>query len=467
MKQILILFALFPILNFGQSKIPLISGSAKFSVEKGTIECDLTLSEYSHIDDYVIRLNSGLNILNIQSLEPNDFLLGYSRSFTDSLQTSETNSYFFPSNDRRSKFLPTKLRFKYVGKYPVVKDTLSQNYQRKDWRGNIAFNNHILRTDGLQSSWIPIIYDIKNDYEYTDVRYDIEIECLDCEMLYINGNQPVKGTKARFKSDVPREMYIFLGKYNVQKSKGVTVLNTDFSNSELESFSNLNEDISDFLKTYTNISYNEHIFWVQGNTTTNYTGFAFVSYPTFTNVGFPPYDLKSTFNDYYKSGFLKTIAHELGHYYFGTLKKYNNTLENLINEGFAEFLSLKYLENKGYNEVVSNQIKQKLEYINEEGFTLQPIGKFQNLSDTNDRQTYAYDYQTLVLLSIEKEIGTEKMKQWIQLLLKEDKPTSDFGFLSQKLKETLNNDKKYQHILSSYLLGETTIQTINKVLNEK
>ena len=197
MKQSLTLFLfLFSVvLSNAQDKIPKISGTAKFSVENGTIDCDIVLSDYSDIGNYLIRLNKGLNIVNIQSIEPNRFLLGYERELTDSLQTDESISYYFPASTKGEKFLPKKLRFRYVGKFPVINDTISENYQKIDWRGNIAFMNGLLRVDGYQSAWYPTLYDVDNDFQYELVKYDIEIICEDCEHIYINGSKPVNAKK--------------------------------------------------------------------------------------------------------------------------------------------------------------------------------------------------------------------------------------------------------------------------------
>ncbi len=140
-KIITLTFILFSSLTFGQYKTPKISGTVKISVGNGTLECDITLSDYSHISNYLIRLNKGLNILNIQSIEPNMLLLDYEREISDSLQTEETISYFFPASEKGEKLLPSKMRFRYVGKFPVINDTISENYKRIDWRGNIAFKN--------------------------------------------------------------------------------------------------------------------------------------------------------------------------------------------------------------------------------------------------------------------------------------------------------------------------------------
>ncbi|MGB3344276.1 MAG: hypothetical protein WBA61_10205 [Aequorivita sp.] len=469
MKQNLFIltFIFLSTLSFSQDKIPKISGTARFSVENGTIECDITLSDYSQLSNYLIRLNKGLNILNIQSLEPETFLLGYEREFAASLQTDETISYYFPANVKGQKFLPSKLRFRYVGKFPTISDTISENFQRLDWRGNIAFMNGLLRMDGYQSAWLPTLYDIDNDFQFDTIKYDIQIICEDCEQIYMNGSLPVTGKKAHFISDSPREPYLFIGKYKVQEAENITLLNADFTEQQASDFDRINGQVVDFLSNYSNIPYKEKVYWVQAYFTTKGEGyFGFASNPTFTICGNPPSDLKATFDEQLKGGWLFTIAHELSHYYFGTIKNCNNTLENLIDEGFAEFMSLKFAESIGMEKQVENGLKESLKYINNEKFILKPIGEIQSLLDINDRETYGYDYQPLILFSIEKEIGEEKMKRWIQLLLQDETPISDKEFLQKTLKIAVNDEEIFSDITTKYFYGNKTIENINKTLNK-
>ena len=59
-----------------QENAPTIKGKVKISIKEGTFECDLTISEIPAIQDYVIRLNSGMNLLHMKSKKPNEFVLG-------------------------------------------------------------------------------------------------------------------------------------------------------------------------------------------------------------------------------------------------------------------------------------------------------------------------------------------------------------------------------------------------------
>jgi hypothetical protein len=155
-------------LSFAQENTPTLKGKVKISILEGTFECDLTIANIPKIQDYVIRLNSGMNLLHIKSKKPNEFVLGYRKSDKDSTSTGESSAYYFADNTGKGKFLPQELQFRYVGKFPVANDTI-QNYTRQDWKGNIAFNGLSVRTDGRQSAWYPYLYDAKKDVSYEEM----------------------------------------------------------------------------------------------------------------------------------------------------------------------------------------------------------------------------------------------------------------------------------------------------------
>lgn len=461
-KIITLTFILFSSLTFGQYKTPKISGTVKISVGNGTLECDITLSDYSHISNYLIRLNKGLNILNIQSIEPNKFLLDYEREISDSLQTEETISYFFPSSEKGQKLLPSKMRFRYVGKFPVINDTISEDYQRIDWRGNIAFKNGLLRMDGLQSAWFPTIYDVQNNFQFDMVKYDLKIICEDCEQIYFNGSVPVNGKNAHFISESPKEPYLFVGNYKIQDAKNITLLNADFTKQQVSEFNEINSKIIDFLSSYTNIPYKEKVYWIQAyNSSIEKGNFAFASNSTFTICGSNPpnHDLISYVNGA-KIKLQSMVPHEMSHYYFGSLKRYNNDLEVILNEGFAQFLAFKYLSQFEGDDYIKDGVLESLDWFEEPDFKFKAMLEFNNSENTNDRQTYAYDYQTSILFSIEKEIGVEKMQNWIRMLLQGEDPISDKIFFKNTLEIATDNEKKFNEILDKYLTGKMTVENM-------
>lgn len=464
MKQniITLTFILLSLFIFGQDKTPKISGTVKISVENGTLDCDITLSDYPQMSNYLIRLNKGLNILNIQSIEPNKFLLDYEREFSDSLQTYETISYYFPASEKGQKLLPSKMRFRYVGKFPVIQDTISENQQRTDWRGNIAIKNGLLRLEGLQTAWYPTLYDVQNNFQFDIVKYDLKIICKDCEQIYFNGSNPVNGKNAHFISESPKEPYLFVGNYKIQDAKNITLLNADFTKQQVSEFNEINSKIIDFLSSYTNIPYKEKVYWIQAyNSSIEKGNFAFASNSTFTICGSNPpnHDLISYVNGA-KIKLQSMVPHEMSHYYFGSLKRYNNDLEVILNEGFAQFLAFKYLSQFEGDDYIKDGVLESLDWFEEPDFKFKAMLEFNNSENTNDRQTYAYDYQTSILFSIEKEIGVEKMQNWIRMLLQGEEPISDKIFFKNTLEIATDNEKKFNEILDKYLTGKMTVENM-------
>src|SRR5690606_8341768 len=124
---------------------PTLSGTIKISVEKGTIDCDLTLSDIPTIEDYEILINTGMNIKYFRNSEFQNNI-AYDKKYTESI-SYESFLYSFPNGNNDGKFIPKKIEFNYSGKFPVFNDTIKA-YNKGDWRGNIAFVDNILRMDG-------------------------------------------------------------------------------------------------------------------------------------------------------------------------------------------------------------------------------------------------------------------------------------------------------------------------------
>jgi len=214
-----------------------LKGTVNISIKKGTFDCDVILDNIPRIKDYVIRLNSGMNILNFKSLD-NDFLIYYDKSVSDTLSTGESNAYYFSDNTGKGKFLPHTLEIRYTGKYPVAKDTI-KNYSSQDWKGNIAFNGYSVRTDGYQACWYPVLYDITKDIILNKVKYDLQIICSDCSVIYLNGNAPVKGTTAHLKINTPVDISMYSGQYKIANVDGTYFLNPDIDENQIKEFGNI------------------------------------------------------------------------------------------------------------------------------------------------------------------------------------------------------------------------------------
>lgn len=445
-----------------QEKTPFVKGKVNISVKEGTFECDLTLSDIPNLKNYFIRLNSGMNLLHIKSKKPKEFVIGYAKSRKDTTSTGESLAYFFPDSSGKGKFLPQELQFKYVGKFPVATDTI-QNYSRKDWKGNIAFNGYSLRADGFQSAWYPILYDIETDKLYDKVKYDIELTCKDCNTLYINGNLPVKGNSAHFKSENLQEMSLFCGDYKISNLGKTYLLNADFDQKQLSEFDNLIQNYKDFYQTKLKIPFDQATVFVQTTPTSKNDGWLFVSYPTIYNIGWGT-GLKSLLNPETKDWFRPFIAHELGHFYFGTYKVFNSLWGDMMSEGFAEYLSLQVTKNIIGKEVHQQKINKFISDIEKHKLKFTSFSKLKSREDYGDRNAYVYYYAPLIFSAIEKEIGEEKMWKWLQNILKSPANFTDYDFLCQSLKSTLNNEKLYQKVKENYFESDEALSNAIKKL---
>lgn len=449
---------------FSQENAPHLKGKVNISIKEGTFECDLTLSNIPRIQDYLIRLNSGMNLLHIRSKKPEDFVLVYDKSDKDSTSTGESLAYYFPNNNRKSKFLPEELQFRYVGKFPVANDTI-ENYSRQDWKGNIAFNGMSVRSDGSQSAWYPIIYDAKKDIAYDRVVYDIELNCIDCSTIYANGNKPVSSNSAHLISNEPKEIALYCGKYDFVDDGNIVILNPKFPQDKIDQFSNLVSSYKKYYEQKLNIRFNQTPTFINTTPTSIKNAWLFVSYPTIMGIGWGEYGLAGIFEEKSQKFYKPMIAHELGHYYFGTVKVFNSELGDMMSEGFTEYMALKLTEEiqgeKAYQDILVTK------YENLKDFKPNSFSIVKSITDIADRQTYVYDYAPTIFIAIEKEIGKKKMWEWLRNILETKVEFTNYEFLVSTLKNTLKNDKKVELIINTYFDNVNSTENAIKKITEK
>jgi len=441
-----------------QEATPLLTGKVTVSIKEGTFECDLTLSDIPYMKKKLFRLNSGMNLLNVRCKKPEDFLLHYKKSMIDTFSTGESSTY-----QLTDKLYPKEIQIRYVGKFPVIGETFDDNnLSMSDWKGNIAFNGYSLRIDGFQSAWYPIFYDIDKDKAYAKVRYDIELICKDCSMIYINGSKPVEGTKSVFKSDAPCELAMFIGNYKADSVDGTYFLNPELTKDQIKELSNLTKRCKKYYESKLKLFYSQDITYVNTTPTSKRDAWLFVSYPTIMVIGRGENGLKGFFDEKRKDNFQVFIAHELGHYYFGSYRIFNSTLGDMMTEGFTEYLALRAAKDVISKEIFEKRVKEKIEALDK--FQPIPFYKINSQSEYRNRELYVYYYAPIIFLAIEKEIGEKRMWQWLQNILQLKQTFTDYVFLTSTLKEILNNDKLFELIQTKYFQSENSIQNaIDKI----
>ncbi|WP_316735850.1 hypothetical protein [Pedobacter aquatilis] len=449
---------LFPWFNsYAQDTIPHIKGNIKISVKAGTFECDLVVSNMPRLKNYFFRLNSGMNIRYIKNAEPNMLPLAYEKSLKDTLSSGESSAYYIPSWSEFGKYLPYTVRFNYVGMYPVITDTSSVS----DWRGNIAFNGTSLRVDGLQSAWYPILYDAKTDKRYEKVTYDLNINCNDCKVIYLNGNNPVNGTSAVLKSNSPQDITMFAGDFKSTVINDKYFLNSDADDVVLNDLEKELHSYQEYLQKKLNIPYKGKTVYIQTTPVSKNDSWLFVSYPSIIKVGWED-GMKSFQDKNNRPYFLHYMAHELSHYYFGTVRSFNSEIGDMISEGFAEFLAMRITRDFMGDSVYQENLKLKVRSMR--NLTPVPVGKILSKADYKNRELYSYYYSPLLFSAIEKEIGEYKMWKWMSLLLQLPTVKTNYIFFGKTLREAVADQNKYDLIREKYLVNNNSYRNIISTL---
>ena len=164
------------------------------------------------------------------------------------------------------------------------------------------------------------------------------------------------------------------------------------------------------------------------------SGWLFVTFPTIASVGWNQ-DFSRLFRGktLADSTLLHFLAHEFGHYYFGTLLRPNATLRYFFSESTTEYLVLKATQHqlgpRLYREKLAGYRQRMLRH-----------GNFPGLADVRppDEVDDAYRYVAapLQLLALERQIGEKHMWRWLRLLALAAPARTDYAFLLSSLHQS-------------------------------
>jgi hypothetical protein len=452
---LLFIFVCSPI--HAQEIFPSLKGTVDISITNGTIKCDFTLTNIPQIKNYVIRINSGMNIRYFKDLQYG-LPLYYDIDMRDTLSSGESTAYYLHENiGNKGRYLPKELEVKYTGMYPVVAASTS-GYMSQDWRGNIAFNGYSVRADGYQSAWYPVLFDLDKQHRYEKVNYDVTIHCSDCKMLFVNGSRPERAKTWDFVSNIPHELAIYCGNYVATDINNTWILNPDMNKYEQKAFLNTINSYKEYYQKHLYIPFKGNMTFIQTTPTADPAthAFSFVASPAIINVGVGKYGLHGMFDPSQGDGAKKTIAHELAHYYFGTYLRLNTEFGNVIDEGFAEYLSLHAVKNVIGNSNYDDMIKSKLAAL--KFFKGPPFSRIRKEDDYTVRELYLYYYTPIILIAIEKEIGEKSMWAWISNMLNSKVDYTNYEFFEKAFDEVIIDKTQASEIKNKYFNSDNALQ---------
>jgi hypothetical protein len=163
------------------------------------------------------------------------------------------------------------------------------------------------------------------------------------------------------------------------------------------------------------------------------------------------------------NAFLQYMAHELSHYYFGTVRTFNSEVGDMISEGFAEFLSFKITQALISDSLYREKLESKAMALR--NFKPIPIGDIHSSGDYKNRELYVYYYAPIIFSAIEREIGEEKMWKWIKALLQTPTVFTNYQFVEETLKRVVNDKTKFESLRDKYFSSEHSLQNAFLALN--
>jgi len=446
------LFVLFP--YFLNAQVPTLKGKVTINMKEGLIRANLKLTGLPKLDTgFRILLNPGMNMKYIVDTSG---VVRYNSSYSD-----EAIRYRI-HNGKNYIPLPENLNIAYTGAFPIYTDTL--NFF--DYKGVIAFNGKTMRASE-QSKWYPVIYDTKNDREIAALAYDITIDCEDCKTIYINGSAAQPGPLARFKSDLPFELLLFTGDYEKQKFSGSDFLNANMPLADAENFNKQIVGIKKFYEKKLETAYPQKITFLQHKAIEPYgpnKSWGFVTFPTIAVAGgqFNNQVDKATgkFNHIIKYSF---YAHELGHYYFGSLWLPNSTLRWFFLESTAEYLSVKATAEAYSRDSTISYIKYAGTLLKDKKII--PLSKIVKADEIDER--YRYSYGALLLLAFEQRFGEQKAYKFLQTAIKRAGERTDYAFLKTTAINSGISEKDWKDFEEKVIDVEDGQVLVNKLLSAK
>ena len=163
------------------------------------------------------------------------------------------------------------------------------------------------------------------------------------------------------------------------------------------------------------------------------------------------------------SSWLGFISHELGHYYFGTLFNPNSALRWMFLEGMTEYLAWQYIRLKLGEE--EYKIKINLAILQPDLFkNLIPIFRIQNNSDINE--DYRYLYIPLLLTALEKQIGIQKIWNWLSFILNDKTATSDYTYFKNSLLSPGVAESEFLDFENKYINSGNAVDNVLAAVKE-
>ena len=322
----------------------------------------------------------------------------------------------------------------YVGAFPVYNVTRGTFSVFADWKGAIAFNGRTVRATE-QSKWYPILYDsTRGTRAYEAVTYEATVRCPDCRVTYLNGDAPRPGREATFRSARAVPLMLFAGDFAIIDSfANLTILNgTPYGVSRRGAglLAAVVDSIRSYYAEWLDIPYGERIVFLQHLVTEDNQRrhWGFVTFPTIalSNRGFSAFVVDSA--SFVSPLLWPYLAHEMGHYYFGTLVPGRGPYFWFVVESLAEYLSLRVVQRFHGDSVLRSHIAPYVRHALVDSTSV-PFDRITSADQLHSR--YHGEFAPLMLLALEELAGPEAMRRLLRAIVEQPDREWDYAALRE------------------------------------
>lgn len=411
------------------AQAPHLSGTVDLDLPRGLIAADVCLSNLPRRDTLQFVLNRGLNVRSVQNAAGAALPLVGSVK----LQAGDVGLRYVVRDTTKA---PGRFCIAYTGAYPIY-NIQADTFRASDHSGVIAFNGRTVRARG-ETFWYPVLYDSATDRLHTGVTYGLRVRCPTCAAVYLNGSPPRRGPDAEFRSAEPREAILFAGDFPIVEVGGSLFLGEQIATDTAKAFRAEFDRIARFYEEFLKVPYGRGAVFIRVRPVRRERYgqlWGFFAWPTFGVAGLGFGDFAQVLRDTTaaRAPLLGFLAHEMAHYYFGTVLSASSAYEQFYSEPFANYLGLKAIRRFVSEEAYRNGLRAHVRNVLA-GPELPSLDRADRRALGSD--PYRYEYGTLLLFALEREIGDARMRALLHALLTApDRAVADYAFLRRKALE--------------------------------
>lgn len=357
-----------------------------------------TLIKAQEIKNY----DGKISIDNLKIINAN-FKIGYSNS-------SEHEFYFYLNKNAKIKSLKINNNFvEYKTEDGTnfmddLKKIIIKNNFSKKFNLDIVYSYPLDKIENptfiynpkwielnLYTGWFPFNFESKN------YSYNLEFKIPKNYQIISSGNIKENNTKTSIKNidnykDIP---VILSDKFQIFKPKNqnITFYGIELSEEQIKDIKNTSDNIYDYFETNFEKNDSKNLMIAVN---------PFAHPMSYARKGFISLSLKNGFANSDK----KTLAHEIGHLWWKNASF--GTYEEWLNESFAEFSALKWMEQNLTN-VEFKEFLKKYETAYEK-----PIKISQTNPDSDNWYSIVYFKYPFVLYKLEQKIGSKTMLEFLK-----------------------------------------------------